>query len=96
VNALLCIIGEKGKVDVDAIVAAVKGEVVQASQIGHKGQMGQSEETAATKPQPATSNQQPATSNKQPETTVAATSAENGRVKASPLAKKLQKKKVLT
>ncbi len=82
VNALLCIIGEKEKVDVDAIVKAVKGGAAQASQTGHKDQMGQSDVTVAAKPQPATSNEQPAT-----------TSSENGRVKASPLAKKIAKEK---
>ena len=33
VNDLLCIIGEKGKVDVDAIVAAAKGGVSQQSTV---------------------------------------------------------------
>jgi pyruvate dehydrogenase E2 component (dihydrolipoamide acetyltransferase) len=32
VNDLLCIIGEKGKVDVDAVVAAAKGGAGQQSQ----------------------------------------------------------------
>jgi pyruvate dehydrogenase E2 component (dihydrolipoamide acetyltransferase) len=86
VNALLCIIGEKGKVDVDAIVAAVKVNTSQKSQISQKN-----ESVAAT--QPVTSNEQPATETTQ---TAESVSSENGRVKASPLAKKLQKKKVLT
>jgi len=72
VNALLCIIGEKGKVDVDAIVAAVKGNANQASQPGKKSEV-------ATIAEPVTSNQQPASS--------------NGRLKASPLARKLAKEK---
>lgn len=76
VNALLCIIGEKGKVDVDAIVAAVKGNT---SQIGQKN-----ESIAVI---------QPVTSNVQQATAVATTSAENGRLKASPLAKKIAKEK---
>lgn len=70
VNGLLCIIGEKGKVDVDAIVAATKGGVSQKP----------AAETAKT------IAEQPATV-----TTIAA--AENGRVKASPLAKKVAKEK---
>jgi pyruvate dehydrogenase E2 component (dihydrolipoamide acetyltransferase) len=79
VNALLCIIGEKGKVDVEAIVAAAKANTSQKSQIGQKN-----ESIAAT---------QPVTSNEQPATAVAAISSENGRVKASPLAKKIAKEK---
>jgi len=78
VNALLCIIGEKGKVDVDAIVAAAKGGVIEKSGVG-------SQESVASKAEPATSIQQPASSN-QPATS-------NGRLKASPLAKKLAKEK---
>lgn len=71
VNGLLCIIGEKGKVDVDAIVAATKGGV--------------SQKPAAETAKPIA--EQPATV-----TTIAA-AAENGRVKASPLAKKVAKEK---
>lgn len=81
VNGLLCIIGEKGKVDVDAIVAAVKG--------GNTGNVQAASEKAEAKTvtaQPATSPS--AISGQQP-----ATSLENGRVKASPLAKKLAKEK---
>ncbi len=75
VNALLCIIGEKGKVDVDAIVAAVKGNTSQTSQKNQPGP--KNESIAAT--QTATGKEQPATG--------------NGRVKASPLAKKIAKDK---
>ncbi|MFI5187291.1 MAG: pyruvate dehydrogenase complex dihydrolipoamide acetyltransferase [Chitinophagales bacterium] len=71
VNELLCIIGEKGKVDVDAIVAAAKAQ--SAKDTSDKIQ-----ETSG--PEQATSDQQSATS-------------ENGRVKASPLAKKLAAEK---
>ncbi|HEY6062249.1 MAG TPA: pyruvate dehydrogenase complex dihydrolipoamide acetyltransferase, partial [Chitinophagaceae bacterium] len=77
VNALLCIIGEKGKVDVDAIVAAVK------SGAGSQGSV--VETTKPIVPLSATSSQQPATA--------VATTSENGRVKASPLAKKIAKEK---
>jgi pyruvate dehydrogenase E2 component (dihydrolipoamide acetyltransferase) len=75
VNDLLCIIGEKGKVNVDAIVAAAKnGGSAQTSVVG-----------------PIESSQ--------PAATTAASSAistgsdSNGRVKASPLAKKLAAEK---
>ncbi|MDZ4795635.1 MAG: pyruvate dehydrogenase complex dihydrolipoamide acetyltransferase [Bacteroidota bacterium] len=75
VNGLLCIIGEKGKVDVAAIVAATKGGVVPAMT-----QEIVSKEQAVSDEQPVTKNEQPATT-------------ENGRVKASPLAKKLAAEK---
>ena len=71
VNELLCIIGEKGKVDIDAIVASAKG--------GTKSQTAdQKSEVSQNEPS------KPDTNSGQPET-----SSENGRVKASPLAKKL-------
>lgn len=78
VNGLLCIIGEKGKVDVDAIVKAVGNEQLAVG----------SQQLAVGSQQLAVGNQQPVTSNQQP-----ATSTENGRVKASPLAKKLAAEK---
>ena len=92
VNALLCIIGEEGKVDVNAIVAAVGKQPVgsKARETGNKEQ-----ETTAKKQETATAqqatavNQQSANSN-QP-LTIAHES--NGRVKASPLAKKLAAEK---
>jgi pyruvate dehydrogenase E2 component (dihydrolipoamide acetyltransferase) len=73
VNDLLCIIGEEGKVDVDAIVAAAKGGggTVQSSESGV-----QSQEAGA---QPQSQSQQQ--------------DSGNGRVKASPLAKKLAQEK---
>jgi pyruvate dehydrogenase E2 component (dihydrolipoamide acetyltransferase) len=77
VNGLLCIIGEKGKVDVDAIVAAIKGGGAVAKEQGTSNKV----QEAATEQQVATSTQQQATS------------TENGKVKASPLAKKLAKEK---
>jgi len=75
VNGLLCIIGEKGKVDVDAIIAAIKSGPAKT----------------ASKPE----------SNLSASTTTASISAastdagssENGRIKASPLAKRLAKEK---
>jgi pyruvate dehydrogenase E2 component (dihydrolipoamide acetyltransferase) len=76
VNGLLCIIGEKGKVDVEAIVAAVKGGGTIAASTPQTSQAAETKLTA-----PATT------------TTVATVSTENGRVKASPLAKKLAAEK---
>ncbi|MBL7730665.1 MAG: pyruvate dehydrogenase complex dihydrolipoamide acetyltransferase [Chitinophagaceae bacterium] len=72
VNGLLCIIGEKGKVDVDAIVAAIAGGAATAPA------KTQTETTAAPVAETATA---------------AVASTENGRVKASPLAKKLAAEK---
>jgi pyruvate dehydrogenase E2 component (dihydrolipoamide acetyltransferase) len=77
VNELLCIIGEEGKVDVNAIVAAAKGGTGKVQDTSDKAQ------------EPATGDQQPATTSQQP----ASSSTENGRVKASPLAKKLAAEK---
>jgi pyruvate dehydrogenase E2 component (dihydrolipoamide acetyltransferase) len=69
VNGLLCIVGEKGNVDVDAIVAATKSGIQNAEAgIQKKEKVAQKEEI-----QHQTSN--------------------NGRVKASPLAKKIAKDK---
>jgi pyruvate dehydrogenase E2 component (dihydrolipoamide acetyltransferase) len=82
VNALLCIIGEKGKVDIDAIVAAAKGGVA-SHQSADSNQ--QPAPVKSTSNESAPSTQQPASGN-QPATS-------NGRLKASPLAKKLAKEK---
>jgi pyruvate dehydrogenase E2 component (dihydrolipoamide acetyltransferase) len=79
VNALLCIIGEKGKVDIDAVVAAAKGGVSPQS-IADNQQSAIESSKADT--QPETSHEQEA-----------AQSNGNGRLKASPLAKKLAKEK---
>lgn len=78
VNDLLCIIGEKDKVDVDAIVAAAKsGGVPAASADTEESESAASEETE-TESATATST---------------ASSGSNGRIKASPLAKKLAAEK---
>ncbi len=77
VNALLCIIGEKEKVDVEAVVAAAKGGVSPQATSGNE----ESKKQEAT-----TTNQQSATTSEPAATT-------NGRLKASPLAKKLAKEK---
>jgi pyruvate dehydrogenase E2 component (dihydrolipoamide acetyltransferase) len=79
VNELLCIIGETGKVDVDKIVAAAKGQ-------GTRDTGQEQKQEVATKQPAATSEQQQAT-NQQSST------SENGRIKASPLAKKLAAEK---
>ena len=76
VNALLCIIGEKVKVNVDAIVAAAKGGAASAQPAATVQTAASASETAAA--QPATTQQSAST---------------NGRLKASPLAKKLAKEK---
>ncbi|MBI5856171.1 MAG: pyruvate dehydrogenase complex dihydrolipoamide acetyltransferase [Sphingobacteriales bacterium] len=74
VNALLCIIGEKGKVDVDSIVAAAKsGTISQINQEGKKTESDAGVESVTASTQ--------------------ATNSSNGRVKASPLAKKVAKEK---
>jgi pyruvate dehydrogenase E2 component (dihydrolipoamide acetyltransferase) len=78
VNELLCIIGEKGKVDVDKIVAAAKGK--GTSDKGHEQKQEVTAKQSATSDPQQTTNQQPATS-------------ENGRIKASPLAKRLAAEK---
>lgn len=79
VNELLCIIGEEGKVDVAAIVVAAKGGVV-------KSEAGSLKPEAVTKSEPS-----------QLVSSVSETSelhsATNGRVKASPLAKRLAAEK---
>ncbi len=77
VNDLLCIIGEQGKVDVDAIVAASKGGGASAG-------------NGATENTPAA--EQPAAEAQETES-IESTSSSNGRVKASPLAKKLASEK---
>jgi pyruvate dehydrogenase E2 component (dihydrolipoamide acetyltransferase) len=76
VNDLLCIIGEEGKVDVNAIVAAAKGG-------------------GAAAPAPAKQEEAPkeAAAVAEPAMTEASHSMVNGRVKASPLAKRLAAEK---
>jgi len=76
VNDLLCIIGEEGKVDVNAIVAAVKGGAIEV-----KSEKLESQEKTAAPQQDVATGQQ------------VSSSSENGRVKASPLAKKLAAEK---
>ncbi|MCD2422900.1 pyruvate dehydrogenase complex dihydrolipoamide acetyltransferase [Niabella pedocola] len=77
VNDLLCIIGDAGKVDVNAIVAAVKG--------GGAAPAAAANETAAPEPQQAAVTA--------PAAEAAPVAAGDGRIKASPLAKKLAAEK---
>jgi pyruvate dehydrogenase E2 component (dihydrolipoamide acetyltransferase) len=73
VNDLLCIIGEKGKVDVDAIVAAVKSGGSEAPR-GVEPSAPEAETSSVTAEADSSAD-------------------DNGRVKASPLAKKLAAEK---
>ncbi len=82
VNGLLCVIGEKGKVNVDAIVAAAKSGASLTTQVAAT-----STPTAPTPSTPAPVISTPATIAE----TVSSTS--NGRIKASPLAKKIAQDK---
>lgn len=86
VNDLLCIIGEEGKVDVNAIVAAAKGGGggQQDNEQANKQQANEevNEASATAQPDPDSHREQSA----KPETG-------DGRVKASPLAKKLAAEK---
>ena len=81
VNALLCIIGEKGKVDVDAVVAAAKGGVSQQSTVDSRQSATESSKAVA---EPETEKEQASGTSD---------NGTNGRMKASPLAKKLAKEK---
>src|SRR5215813_5836816 len=87
VNGLLCIIGEKGKVDVEAIVNSLKKQPAKAA-VGNKQEQ-ESAPAKAAADKPAASEKPVAVSEKK-ETKELST---NGRLKASPLAKKLAKEK---
>ena len=84
VNELLCIIGEKGKVDIDAIVNAAKGQGEQGTDDKEQGTRNKEQET---------NDRQPATSNQQASTNGQMSASSNGRIRASPLAKKLAAEK---
>lgn len=88
VNALLCIIGEEGKVDVDKIVAAAKGG---ASTGGSAPAQPQQQPVATGNAQAAAA--QPAAQTQTAAAQPAAATNGDGRVKASPLAKKLATEK---
>jgi len=90
VNDLLCVIGEEGKVDVNAIVAAAKGGgSVQSSEskVQNENQLssdnGQPQNNQQQSAQPTQSTAQP----------VNGSTTSDGRIKASPLAKKLAQEK---
>jgi pyruvate dehydrogenase E2 component (dihydrolipoamide acetyltransferase) len=80
VNDLLCIIGEKGKVDVDAIVAAAKGGGGEQSTVDSQQSSSESSKAESQKETEAPTNDEQHSNG-------------NGRMKASPLAKKLAKEK---
>lgn len=90
VNDLLCIIGEEGKVDVQAIIAAAKGQPQGGSPAP------QAEEKAA---QPSSQPAQPSAAGGSPQTQPSeqqegqSSSTGDGRIKASPLARKMAQEK---
>ncbi len=79
VNALLCIIGEEGKVDINKIVAAAKGGPVAPA--------------AEAAPAEKTSGSAATTNEAAAKEDAPVAHGSNGRVKASPLAKKLAAEK---
>jgi pyruvate dehydrogenase E2 component (dihydrolipoamide acetyltransferase) len=83
VNGLLCIIGEKGKVDVDAIVAASTSQPLTAAPVATPAA------TSSTATAVATAVAAPAMATVVSE----ALPASNGRIIASPLAKKIAQEK---
>lgn len=90
VNDLLCIIGEEGKVDVDAIVAAVKGGTVAAAKSNTDGEDVEAGQNAAVEKAEGA----PAVKDEAPDiTTQTDAGISDNRVKASPLAKKLAAEK---
>jgi len=97
VNSLLCIIGEKGKVDIDKIVAASKGSPVAepgnaADEAVIKPAESNAEQLAvesAPKQQPSS----PASLSEPVEASHKTSLNGDGRIKASPLAKKLAAEK---
>ncbi len=86
VNALLCIIGEEGKVDVDKIVAAAKGGVAAPAAEAAPEQKSSGNAATATAAPAKEATEAPAATGNAP-------ASQNGRVKASPLAKKLAAEK---
>ena len=82
VNDLLCIIGEEGKVDVQAIVNAAKGGGQPAATQQASGAPQQQVQAQVNQPAP-----------QQATTAAPQTTPTDGRIKASPLAKKLAQEK---
>lgn len=83
VNALLCIIGDESKVDINKIVAAAKGGATTESKTSEQSQPAAQKGQEPQKAQAAAATAAP----------VSAETSSNGRVKASPLAKKLASEK---
>jgi pyruvate dehydrogenase E2 component (dihydrolipoamide acetyltransferase) len=83
VNALLCIIGEEGKVDINKIVAAAKGGNVSAPAKTEAAPAEKNTAASATAAAASSTSSTPPSEN----------GVSNGRVKASPLAKKLAAEK---
>jgi pyruvate dehydrogenase E2 component (dihydrolipoamide acetyltransferase) len=83
VNDLLCIIGEEGKVDVQALVNASKGGAQQST----------AQPQAAPQAQAAAAPAQQAPAKQAAAPAPVAASTTDGRIKASPLAKKLAQEK---
>ncbi|MGZ8545070.1 MAG: pyruvate dehydrogenase complex dihydrolipoamide acetyltransferase [Flavisolibacter sp.] len=81
VNDLLCIIGEEGKVDVKSIVSASKSASGTPAPAARQEAAAETKKSAPAEPETSTS----------PEASVSVD--EGGRIKASPLAKKLAKEK---
>ena len=86
VNDLLCIIGEEGKVDVNAIVAAAKGGGGSVQGTSNKEQEHTNKEQGSSNNEGQAAAQSIAQPANQSTTT-------DGRIKASPLAKQLAKEK---
>jgi pyruvate dehydrogenase E2 component (dihydrolipoyllysine-residue acetyltransferase) len=85
VNDLLCIIGDKGKVDIDKIVNAAKAQTGGATTQPSRGKTDRSDGAKEVATQEAPSEQVAAEEPVQ--------SGSNGRIKASPLAKRLAAEK---
>ena len=93
VNDLLCIIGEEGKVDVDAVVAAVKGGGAAPTQ---QAEVGGEDKDAGNTAEMKEAEGTPAVKDEAPHIQEAGDVEDksgDGRVKASPLAKKLAAEK---
>jgi pyruvate dehydrogenase E2 component (dihydrolipoamide acetyltransferase) len=83
VNELLCIIGDKDKVNVEEIVAAIKGGTASEKATASKENAEANKAAARQEPAEVTTKESPEESH----------AGGNGRVKASPLAKKIAREK---
>jgi pyruvate dehydrogenase E2 component (dihydrolipoamide acetyltransferase) len=94
VNSLLCIIGEKGKVNVDAIVAASSQSVVSSLPTEALEKAGLQSAVSGLPPEASNIKVSLNESSKASQPTVISQpTTTNGRLKASPLAKKVAKEK---